>query len=71
VADSITISEILTRFPWSGLKANDPRLDIWNRTFLEAEQVVEANTINVHVTELVRDLLQINAANDRVAPMIG
>ena len=58
VADSITISEILTRFPWSGLKANDPRLDIWNRTFLEAEQVVEAERDNVHVTELVRDLLQ-------------
>jgi len=58
VADSITISEILTRFPWSGLKANDPRLDIWNRTFLEAEQVVEAERDNVHVAELVRDLLQ-------------
>ena len=58
VADSITISEILTRFPWSGLKANDPRLDIWNRTFLEAEQVVEAERDNVHVDELVRDLLQ-------------
>ncbi|MFZ1326746.1 MAG: PEP/pyruvate-binding domain-containing protein [Candidatus Contendobacter sp.] len=57
VADSITISEILTLVPWSGLKTNDPRLDIWNRTFLEAEQVVAAERDNVHVAELARDLL--------------
>ncbi|MCK7578687.1 MAG: hypothetical protein MZV65_25030, partial [Chromatiales bacterium] len=48
VTDSVTISEILTLFPWSGLNATDPRLDIWNRTFMEAEQVVEAERDNVH-----------------------
>jgi pyruvate, water dikinase len=58
VTDSVTIAEILTLFPWSGLKINDPRLDIWNRTFLEAEQVVAAERDHVQVNELVRDLLQ-------------
>ncbi len=58
VADSITISEMLTLTPWSGLKANDPRLDIWNRTFLEVEQVLAAERDHVHVAELARDLLQ-------------
>jgi pyruvate, water dikinase len=58
VTDSVTIAEILTLFPWSGLKINDPRLDIWNRTFLEAEQVIAAERDHVQVNELVRDLLQ-------------
>lgn len=58
VTDSITIAEILTLFPWSGLKTNDPRLDIWNRTFLEAEQVVAVERDHVQVDEIVRDLLQ-------------
>ena len=58
VTDSVTIAEILTLFPWSGLKTNDPRLDVWNRTFLEAEQVVAVERDHVQVDELVRDLLQ-------------
>ncbi|HAO34018.1 MAG TPA: pyruvate, phosphate dikinase, partial [Candidatus Competibacteraceae bacterium] len=58
VTDSITISQILTRLPWSGLKANDPRLDIWNRTFLEVEEVVTAERENVPTAHLSRDLLQ-------------
>ena len=33
VTDSVTISQILTLFPWSGLKANDPRLDIWTVSY--------------------------------------
>ncbi|MBK7982963.1 MAG: pyruvate, phosphate dikinase [Candidatus Competibacteraceae bacterium] len=58
VTDSVTISQILTLFPWSGLKANDPRLDIWNRTFSEVEEVVAAGHANVPVKDLDRDLLQ-------------
>jgi hypothetical protein len=58
VTDSVTIAEILTLFPWSGLKTNDPRLDVWNRTFLEAEQVVAVERDHVQVDEIVRDLLQ-------------
>ncbi|HHW77863.1 MAG TPA: pyruvate, phosphate dikinase [Xanthomonadaceae bacterium] len=58
VTDSVTISQILTLFPWSGLKTNDPRLDIWNRTFLEVEEVVAAEHENLHVVDLARDLLQ-------------
>jgi len=58
VTDSITISQILTLFPWSGLKTNDPRLDIWNRTFMEAEEVVAAERGRAHVADQVRDVLQ-------------
>ena len=58
VADSITIAEILTLTPWSGLKTNDPRLDIWNRTFLEVEEVLEAQRDQMHCADLARDLLQ-------------
>lgn len=57
VADSITISEILTLFPWSGLTATDARLDIWNRTFFEVEEVLEAQRQQVPVGDLARDLL--------------
>jgi hypothetical protein len=58
VADSTTISEILTLFPWSGLNSTDPRLDIWNRTFMEAEEVVEAQRQQLPFADLARDLLQ-------------
>ena len=58
VTDSITISEILTLFPWSGLKANDPRLDIWNRTFLEVEETVAAAREKGPTAEPNHDLLQ-------------
>jgi len=58
VTDSVTISQILTLFPWSGLKANDPRLDIWNRTFLEAEEVVEAERENAPMPGVSRELLE-------------
>jgi hypothetical protein len=58
VTDSITISEILTVFPWSGLSTTDARLDIWNRTFLEAEEVLEAQRREVASAHVVRDLLE-------------
>ena len=58
VTDSVTIAEILTLFPWSGLKTNDPRLDIWNRTFLEAEQVIAVERDHVQVDALVHEVLQ-------------
>ncbi|MGB0127537.1 MAG: PEP/pyruvate-binding domain-containing protein [Rhodocyclaceae bacterium] len=58
VADSVTISEILTLFPWSGLKSTDPGLDTWNRTFKEVEEVLEAQRQQVPCADLVRDLLQ-------------
>ena len=58
VTDSVTITEILTLTPWTGLKTNDPRLDIWNRTFLEVEEVLEAQRDNVHCAELAHELLQ-------------
>ena len=58
VTDSVTITEILTLTPWTGLKTNDPRLDIWNRTFLEVEEVLEAQRDSVHCAELAHKLLQ-------------
>ena len=58
VTDSATIAEILTLTPWTGLKTNDPRLDIWNRTFLEVEEVLEAQRDNVHCAEPAHRLLQ-------------
>lgn len=51
VTDSTTTCKILTLFPWSGLKTNDPRLDIWNRTFLEAEEVVAEQRDQVHLPD--------------------
>lgn len=57
VTDSVTNSEILTLFPWSGLNASDPRLDIWNRTFIEAEEALEAQRQQVHCVDLVHELL--------------
>ena len=58
VTDSVTISQILTLFPWSGLNATDQRLDIWNRTFMEAEEVLEAQRQQVPCADLARDLLE-------------
>ncbi|MCX7044981.1 MAG: pyruvate, phosphate dikinase [Candidatus Sumerlaeota bacterium] len=43
VTDSITISEILTSVPWTGLESTRYHLSIWNRAFLEAEQAVHAS----------------------------
>jgi len=42
VTDSTTIAEILTSAPWQGLEAAHYRLGVWNRAFLQAEQVLEA-----------------------------
>ncbi|MHC4795413.1 MAG: PEP/pyruvate-binding domain-containing protein [Planctomycetota bacterium] len=42
VTDSVTISEIITSFPWSGLEASDTRLNIWDRIFSEAEDIIQA-----------------------------
>lgn len=58
VADSVTISQVLTQFPWSGLNTTDPRLDIWNRTFIEAEEVVESQRQQVPCADLARELMQ-------------
>ncbi|UCD30293.1 MAG: pyruvate, phosphate dikinase [Planctomycetota bacterium] len=41
VTDSATISEIMASVPWSGLEAMDSRLNIWDRLFQEAEEVME------------------------------
>ncbi len=58
VADSITISRILTLFPWSGLMTADPRLDVLNRTFLRAEEVLEALRQDVSCSDLARQMVQ-------------
>jgi hypothetical protein len=42
ISDSSTIAEILNAKPWSGLDAVRFRLGKWNRTFLQAERVWEA-----------------------------
>jgi len=42
VTDSATIAEILTSAPWQGLEAANYGLGLWNRAFLQAEQVVDA-----------------------------
>ncbi|MBS1138485.1 MAG: pyruvate, phosphate dikinase, partial [Proteobacteria bacterium] len=41
-----------------GLNATDQRLDIWNRTFMEAEEVLEAQRQQVPCADLARDLLE-------------
>ncbi len=58
VSDSITISNILTLFPWSGLTTADPRLDIWNRTFQRAEEVLEALQQDVQCAALAAQMVQ-------------
>ncbi len=42
VADSSTTAEILTALPWSGLESVRARQGVWNRRFLQAEEVWEA-----------------------------
>lgn len=61
VTDSLTISQILTLFPWSGLKTNDPRLDVWNRTFLEVEEKVRAGSEDA---ELLHRTLRMTISRD-------
>ncbi|MFH1743273.1 MAG: PEP/pyruvate-binding domain-containing protein, partial [bacterium] len=39
VPDSVTTSEILTSVSWSGLASASTQLNVWNRTFLQAEGV--------------------------------
>lgn len=58
VADSITISKILTLFPWSGLMTADPRLDVWNRIFQRAEEVLEGLQQDVEGDDLARQMVQ-------------
>jgi len=41
VTDSSTISEILTSIPWAGSEPARSRLGVWNRAFLQAEEVVD------------------------------
>ena len=40
VTDSYTISEVLTSTPRSALELTINRLDVWSRTFLEAEEIL-------------------------------
>jgi hypothetical protein len=40
ISDSAVISEILTSVPWLRLEQSSYRLGVWNRTFLQAEDVV-------------------------------
>ena len=42
VTQSAMISEILRSGPWRGLDSSDRRLDVWNRTFLAAEEALAA-----------------------------
>ncbi|KPK79101.1 MAG: hypothetical protein AMJ81_13770 [Phycisphaerae bacterium SM23_33] len=42
VMQSTAISEILRAVPWQGLEAASNRLDVWDRTFLEAEEALAA-----------------------------
>jgi pyruvate, water dikinase len=42
VTESSTITEILTSVPWVGMDSVRFRLGVWNRRFLEAEEVWEA-----------------------------
>jgi hypothetical protein len=42
VTESSTIAEILTLRPWAGLESVRLRLGKWNRTFLQAEETLEA-----------------------------
>ena len=58
VSDSVTISEILTSFPWLGLELGDDRLNVWNRTFLEAEEVLEAERETGALPQIAHELLQ-------------
>ncbi len=41
ISDSATIADILTAKPWAGLDAVHFRLGKWNRTFLQAEHILE------------------------------
>ena len=41
VTESSTIAEILTSVPWAGSETARSRLGVWNRTFLEADKVVD------------------------------
>ena len=42
VMDSATITEILSSIPWAGMESVRPRLGVWNRPFLQAEELWEA-----------------------------
>ncbi len=42
VTDSITSSEILASNDWSTIESTNHRLNLWDRTFFEAEQLVQA-----------------------------
>lgn len=65
VTDSITISQILTMLPWSGLKTNDPRLDIWNRTFMQVEEAVAAGIPDAKVAgDLLQRTLRMTVSRD-------
>jgi hypothetical protein len=50
ISESATIAEILTAKPWAGLDAVRFRLGKWNRTFLQAERVWEAQQRGEEVT---------------------
>jgi len=42
VTQSSTITEVLRSAGWEGLGSSSYRLDVWNRTFLQAEEVLES-----------------------------
>jgi len=42
VTQSATVSEILRSVPWQGLESPSYRQDVWNRTFLQAEETLAA-----------------------------
>jgi len=42
ITQSTTNTEILQSAPWGGIESRSNRLDVWNRTFLQAEDLLEA-----------------------------
>jgi len=68
VTDSLTISEILTSMPWSGVESASTQLDIWNRTFNKAEEILAkqsiGNTTEKDVHEIEHQLMRMILARD-------
>ncbi len=68
VTDSLTISEILTSTPWSGIESASVQLDIWNRTFNKAEEILAkqrtGNTTEKDVNEIEQHLMRMILARD-------
>jgi pyruvate,water dikinase len=69
VTDSYIISEVLTSTPRSALELTINRLDVWSRTFLEAEKILDDQSGksggNQETTEIFHRLLRMIISRDR------